>query len=53
MNLPMKQLVINLEQEELNNLISILRSYDLSSFLERPFTLESYFMHFYKSGKSF
>ncbi|MFZ2648453.1 MAG: ABC transporter ATP-binding protein [Lactococcus chungangensis] len=53
MNLPMKQLVINLEKEELNNLISILRSYDLSSFLERPFTLESYFMHFYKSGKSF
>ena len=53
MNLPMKQLVINLEKEELNNLISILWSYDLSSFLERPFTLESYFMHFYKSGKSF
>lgn len=52
-NLPLKQLVINLEKDEISNLISRLVKYRLKSFLERPFTLESYFMHFYKSGKSF
>lgn len=52
-NQVLKQVVINIKQTDLSKLVNKLVNFDIQSLIERPFTLESYFMHFYKSGRSF
>lgn len=37
----------------INNLVSTLARYDVREFIENKYTLEDYFMHFYKEEKTF
>lgn len=44
---------ISLEKKEINVLLSHLKTLDVIEFQEIPFTLEDYFMEFYKNNKVF
>jgi ABC-2 type transport system ATP-binding protein len=39
---------VGIDDEHINVLIKILNKYNITSFKEKKFTLESYFMHFYE-----
>ncbi len=52
-NINDRKLTISLEDIELNKLIEIISSLDISSFSNQKETLEDYFMKFYKEEKEF
>lgn len=48
-----KALSLLISLEDSNTLIRTLKKYEIKSLLEKPQTLESYFMHFYKTDRKF
>lgn len=48
-----KGLTLLISLEDSNQLIRTLKKYEIKSLLEKPQTLESYFMHFYKTDRKF
>lgn len=42
-----------MEDAKINDFLKIITKYQVSDYLEIPVTLEDYFMHFYKSDKTF
>ena len=44
---------ISVSSDMLNNFIADISLYDIADIYEMPFTLENYFMQFYRSGKEF
>ena len=44
---------VGVHDSQINQLIDLLSEYKLSSFSQIPFTLEDYFMNFYKEDKDF
>ena len=48
-----KKLSLLISLEDSNQLIRTLKKYEIKSLLEKPQTLESYFMHFYQTSRKF
>lgn len=48
-----KQAVVTVEDKDINKVIAALKNHKIVSFFEKQFTLETYFMHFYKASKEF
>ena len=48
-----KELSLLISLEDSNQLIRTLKKYEIKSLLEKPQTLESYFMHFYQTNRKF
>lgn len=44
---------VYMEDAKVNDFLDVIVKYDVASFTEKPVTLEDYFMHFYKSEKTF
>ncbi|MFT3952335.1 MAG: ABC transporter ATP-binding protein [Oscillospiraceae bacterium] len=44
---------VTTDDAHINGMIRTLNKYAITSFIEKKFTLETYFMHFYKSDKTF
>ena len=48
-----QQAIVTTEDRNINLLIRTLKKYAVESFIEKKFTLETYFMHFYKANREF
>lgn len=48
-----RQATVTTEDKNVNALIRTLNEYGVLSFIEKKFTLETYFMHFYKASREF
>ena len=52
-NRPLKYLVVEFSDKQYKDFFKSMKGFEISSFEERPFTLQDYFMSFYKEDRKF